>query len=99
MEFGSQIHHQTLFFVRFDPHDGLVLRVVEQFAEFLEAVFLPVEVGLLFLDPGGEIVGRGAVFHLQAMRFQHVAQNRQRFLGLGGGFSGSPAISPLRLIM
>ena len=85
MELGAQVDDQALLFVGLDAHQALVLRVVQQFAEFLEAVFAPVEIGLLLPDPLDQFVGQRAVVDFEAMGFEHVAQQRNGLFGLGAG--------------
>src|SRR5690242_7644406 len=50
MELGAQMDDEAFLFVGFDARQALVLRVVQQFAEFLETVAPPVEVRLVLLD-------------------------------------------------
>ncbi len=69
-------------------HHQLVLCVVEEFSEFLESVRRRGEVRTSVLHPPRQIVGQNAVLHLQAMRFQHVAQLRQSFFRLRRGTLG-----------
>src|SRR5206468_1172865 len=100
--FRTQVHQQTLLLGRTHPHQQLVLRVIEQLAELLEAVILPVEIRMLFLHPTGQFFGGSTVVDLDAMGFEHVAQDGERLLGPDAGLHavrapvtrGPPAASP-----
>src|SRR5450755_450349 len=73
MELRTQIHGESLLLIGIDAHHQLVLRVVQQLAEFLEAVLLPVVVGMLLLDPLGDRFGANALVQFHAVRLQHIA--------------------------
>ena len=90
MEFGAQVDDETSLFVGLVAHQAFILRIVQQLAELLETVLAPVEFGLLLAHPFGQFVRQRAVVHLEAVRFQHVAQQGDGLLGpvtrlVGGG--------------
>ena len=83
MKLRTQVHQQALFLVRLHSNHHLVLRVIQQFAEFLESIFLPIKFRMLGFHPGGQVFGGRAIVQLQAVGFEHVTQHRQTFLGPG----------------
>src|ERR1039458_2321208 len=89
MELRTQVHRESLLFIRIDAHHQLILRVIQQLAEFLEAVLLPVVVGVFLLHPLGERVGCYALVHLHAVRLQHIAQDWQGRFRPHGGLLGT----------
>src|SRR5260370_3719509 len=82
MELRSQADQQSRFGLRRYAHQELILRVVQKLAELLKAVSLPVEVRLLGPDPFRQDLVGGSIFHLDAVRFEHVAQHGDGLLGL-----------------
>src|ERR1019366_8734861 len=80
-----------LFFVGLDSNQSLVLGIVQQLAEFLEAIAVPVEAGLVLMNPLGQFVRHGAVVDVQAVRFEDVAQQRDGLFGFGAGLFGGAA--------
>ena len=56
MEFRAQKHHEALGFVRINPYNCLVLCVIQEFGEFLEAEVVPVEMRRFIPNPLPQIV-------------------------------------------
>src|ERR1051326_7629479 len=93
VKLSAEIHGEPFFFIRLDAHQSLVLRKIQQLAELLEAIFAPVETGMLLLHPIGQFLVWRTVVDFQAVRFEHVTQQRDSLLGLGPGLFGNcPAL-------
>src|ERR1035437_8160738 len=91
MELGAEEHDEAAFFVHLVAHQALILRIVQQLAELLEAVVARLEVGTLLLDPIEEFVGGGAGIDVETMNLEDVAQQRDGLFGFGAGLFGSAA--------
>ena len=58
MELRAQVDHQAALFIRLDPDQALILRVVQQLDELLEAIPGGLEVGAtLQLLRNGQVIG------------------------------------------
>ena len=55
---GQRLDPRDQFLGGADAHQHFVLRVIQQFAELLEAVTRPFQFRLFVLDPLGQLVGR-----------------------------------------
>src|SRR5579863_1287343 len=68
IELRAQIHHHhALLLVRLQANYGLVLRVVQEFAELLESVGRCIEAGMFLFEPLTQFFDRHAVFDIEAM--------------------------------